>query len=212
MIDLAFSVAGAKVDRYAAAPQLDLRLHVSERSGAKVDAIALRAQIQIEVQRRRYSAAESGLLAELFGGPERYADTLKPLTWTHVGQIVVAFRNETAVDLHVPCSYDFEVAAHKYLASLEDGIVPLNLLFSGMAFVESPGGITAEFVPWSCEARFGLPVAQWREAMDAFFPNAAWIRVDRELFDALRRFKIASGLPTWDAALARLSELAQAIP
>jgi hypothetical protein len=210
VIDLAFSVSDARVDRYAAAPQIDLRLHVTERTGAKVDAIALRTQVRIDVQRRRYSPAESAMLAELFGTPERYADTLKPITWTHIAQTVVAFSGDTAVDLHVPCSYDFEVAAHKYLASLDDGVIPLNLLFSGMVFVQSGNGIAAEFVPWSCEARFGLPVAQWRAAMDAFFPNAAWIRVNRELFDELRLFKNANGLPTWDAALARLCELAKA--
>ena len=41
------------------------------------------------------------------------------------------------------------------------------------------------------------------------FPNSAWIRVNRDLFDELRRFKIATGLPTWDAALERLCELAK---
>jgi hypothetical protein len=54
-----------------------------------------------------------------------------------------------------------------------------------------------------------LPVAAWREAVDAFFPNSAWIRVNRDLFDELRRFKIGTGLPTWDAALERLCEIAK---
>jgi hypothetical protein len=212
VIDLAFSVTGARAERYAASPMIVLRLRINERSGAKVDAIALRVQIQLEVQRRRYAPEESALLTELFGEPARYADTLKPMLWTHVAQTVVAFENETEIDLHVPCSYDFEVAAHKYLASLQDGVIPLDLLFSGMVFVEGEGGVTPEFVPWSCEARFALPVSVWRESIDAFFPNSAWIRVDRELFDELRRFKIASGLPTWDAALERLCELAKAKP
>ena len=152
------------------------------------------------------------MLSELFGDPSRYADTLKTMLWTHVAQVVVAFENETEVDVHVPCSYDFEVAAHKYLASLQDGVIPLNLLFSGMVFVDGPSGVTPEFVPWSCEARYALPVAVWRETVDACFPNSAWIRVNRDLFDELRRFKIASGLPTWDAALERLCDLAKAKP
>ena len=213
MTDLSFSVVGASVDRNAVAPLLNLRVRVSEASGAKVDAIALRAQIQLDVRRRPYTPDESELLVELFGTPARYADTLRPMLWTHVAQMVLAFEGETEVDLPIPCSYDFEVAAHKYLASLQDGLVPLELLFSGMVFARGPSGsVTPEFVPWSCEARYALPVALWRAAVDAAFPNAAWIRVDRELFDDLRRYKIATGLPTWDRALERLCDLARAKP
>lgn len=210
MTALSFRITGARVAKYAASPLIMLRAELSESSGARVDSIALRAQIHLEVQRRRYAEAEKELLVELFGEPPRYADTLKPMLWTSVSQSVPAFEREVEFDLPVPCSYDFEVSAHKYLASLRDGVVPLNVLFSGTVFVESPAGVTAELVPWSCEARYALPVEIWREAMDAFFPNAAWIRVNRELFDELRRFKIATGLPTWDAALERLCELARA--
>lgn len=209
MIDLGFSVASAGADRYAASPMLALKLRISENSGAKVDSIVLRVQVRLDVQRRRYAAAESALLEELFGGPSRYAETLRSMLWTHVTAMVPAFQHETELELPIPCSYDFEVASHKYLASLKDGIIPLNLLFSGMAFVDRSGRLTPEFVPWSCEARFALPVAVWREAVDALFPNSAWIRVNRDLFDELRRFKIATGLPTWDAALERLCEIAK---
>ena len=210
MTALNFAVTGARAEPYAASPMLMLGLRITETSGAKVDAIALRVQIVLDVQRRRYAAEESELLGELFGPPSRYADTLKPVLWTHVAQMVLAFEGATEIDLPIPCSYDFEVAAHKYLASLRDGIVPITLLFSGMVFVEGENGIAAEFVPWSCEARYALPVATWREAMDVAFPNAGWIRVNRELFDELRRFKIATGLPTWDAALEQLCTRAKA--
>lgn len=208
MTDLEFSVVEARADVYAAAPSLVFRLRIREKSGAKVDAIALRTQIRIEAQRRRYGSEESILLEELFGTPARYGETLKPMLWTHASQIVTAFENATEIDLTIPCSYDFEVAAHKYLASLKDGMVPLQLLFSGMVFVEGSGGVTPEFVSWSCEARFGLPVAVWRKALDAHFPNSAWIRVRHDTFDELRRFKNAAGLPTWDAAFERLCALA----
>jgi hypothetical protein len=212
MIALEFSVTGARAEPYAVSPMLTLRLQINEKSGAKIDAIALRVQIQLEVQRRRYAAGESEMLAELFGEPSRYADTLKPMLWTHVAQMVLAFEGRTEVDLPIPCSYDFEVAAHKYFASLSEGIVPINLLFSGMVFVEGANGAVPEFVPWSCEARYALPLSVWRDAVDASFPKSAWIRVNRDLFDELRRFKIASGLRTWDAALGRLSDLAKVKP
>lgn len=212
MSDLTFRVTGARVDAYAASPEIRLRLAVTEQSGARIDAIALRVQIQLEVQRRRYLPQESALLTELFGEPARYAETLKPMLWMHATAMVLAFHGETEFDLALPCSYDFEVAANKYLASLRNGSIPINLLFSGTIFVDHPSGVTAELVPWSCEARYSLPVEIWREAMDGFFPNSAWIRVNRELFDELRRFKIGTGLPTWDAALERLCELARVRP
>jgi hypothetical protein len=212
MSALAFAVVGVRAERLAAVPTLVLRLLVRETSGASVQAIALRAQIQIEPQRRRYDAEESSLLIELFGGPERYGQTLRPLLWTSVSQIVPAFSSETEVELTLPLSYDFEVAAHKYLAALHEGEIPLVLLFSGMIFVQGEQGVWSELVPWSCEARYGLPVARWREAVDVCFPGSAWIRVDRALFDELSRFKNAQGLPTWDAALARLCEAARAAP
>jgi hypothetical protein len=209
MTDLSFTVVDARVDRYAAAPSILLRVAVSEGSGARIDALVLRAQIQLEVQRRRYLPQESALLVELFGDTSRYADTLKPMLWAHVAQTVPSFEGTAEFDVALPCSYDFDVAANKYLSALKDGIIPLNVLFSGTIFVDGPAGVTAERVSWSCETRYALPVATWRAAMDAFFPNSAWIRVDRDLFDELRRFKSATGMPTWNAALERLCEAAR---
>ncbi|HEX3370554.1 MAG TPA: DUF6084 family protein [Candidatus Cybelea sp.] len=210
MTELSFEVTGARVDRYAASPTILLRVVVCEASGAKIDAILLRAQLRLEVARRRYLPEESALLTELFGEPARYGETLRPMLWAHVSALLPSFERRGEFDLSVPCSYDFEVAANKYLASLQDGVIPVNLLFSGTVLVEGPAGVNAELIPWSCEASHPLPVSVWREAMDAFFPNAAWIRIRRDVFDELRRFKIATGLPTWEAAFERLCELARA--
>jgi hypothetical protein len=203
--DLAFAITGARAEPYAASPLLALRMRVTEGSGAAVHAITLRVQIQIEPQRRRYGAVESAKLGELFGGPERYGDTLKPLLWTFVSTTVLAFEGCTECDLLVPCSYDFDVAANKYCDALEDGEIPLVLQFSGTLFVRGANGSVATgLVPWTCEARYRLPVAVWRETMDAYFPNAAWIRIDRETFDELYRFKREGGYPTWEGAIAGL--------
>jgi Family of unknown function (DUF6084) len=208
--ELAFAITGARAERFAVSPQLALRVRVSESSGVPVHAITLRAQVQIEPHRRRYDADESENLTELFGGPERYGDTLKPMLWTFVSATVLAFEDSSEFDLLVPCSYDFEVAAHKYLAGLAGGDVPLVVQFSGTVFVRgADGGVAAELVPWTCEARYRLPVAVWRETMDAHFPNSTWIRVDRETFDELYRFKREGGFPTWEAALARLCARAE---
>jgi len=203
--ELSFFVTGAQPERHAATPQLTLRVRVAETSGVAVYAMTLRAQVRIEPQQRRYDAGESERLVELFGGPERYGDTLKSMLWTHVSQTVLAFEGDTEFDLTIPCSYDFEVAAHKYLAALRDGEIPLIAMFSGTLFVRgADGAVQAELVPWSCEARYRLPVAVWRATMDAHFPNSTWLRIDRETFDELYRFKTAGNFPTWEAAIERL--------
>jgi Family of unknown function (DUF6084) len=207
--DLAFTVTGARPEPFAAAPQLAVRMRVTEASGTPVYAIALRAQVQIEPQRRRYGVGESDRLSELFGGPERYGDTLKNLLWTHVATTVVAFEHDAEFDLVIPCSYDFEVAAHKYLSALENGEIPIVVQLTGTIFVRGEGGVAAELVPWTCEARYRLPVATWRATMDAFFPNSAWIRIDRDAFEELYRFKRDGGYPTWEAAIARLCARAE---
>jgi hypothetical protein len=205
--NLTFAIDGARCEPFAASPLLALRTRVTESSGVPVYAITLRAQVRIEPQRRRYGAAESEQLAELFGGPERYGDTLRPLLWTFVSTTVLAFETEAAFDLLVPCSYDFDIAANKYLSALADGEIPLAVQFSGTLFVRgADGAVAAELVPWSCEAHYRLPVPVWRETMDAYFPNSAWIRVDRDTFDALYAFKRAGGFPTWEAAIGRLCE------
>ena len=210
MTKLSFEAIGSKVERFAASPTLSIRLRVNEATSTPVHTIALRAQVQIEPQYRRYAADESALLVELFGAPSRYSDTMRPLLWTHVSHMVLGFQDQTEFDLPIPCSYDFEVGAHKYLAALGDGEIPVNLLFSGSVFVRGEhGGVATELVPWTCEARYRLPVAVWREAMDAFFPGGAWIRVNRDVFEEVYRFKTAAGLPTWDAALTRLLELSR---
>ena len=201
---LEFSCLEATTDRYAASPTVLLRLRVRELSGATVHAIALRCQVRIEPYRRRYDDEEAAALADLFGARSRWADTLKPLQLAQLGQMVPTFTGATEVTLALPCSYDFDVAAHKYLYALEDGVAPLLLLFSGTWFVHRPDGLTVLPIPWDREASFGLPVAVWREAMDQHFPGSAWLRLGRDTFDALYRYRTGNALLTWDDAVRRL--------
>ncbi len=210
MSTLSFGVLGARCEPFALAPQLALRVRIDESSRADIYAIALRVQIMIEPQRRRYDVPEAELLVDLFGTQERYGDTLRPMLWTHASQMVSAFRGSTEIDVPVPCSYDVEVAANAYFSALEDGVIPLNLLFSGTVIERGETGVASSFVPWSCEARFDLPVAAWRASMDAHFPKTAWIRVHRDVFDELRRYKTAQQSITWDAAVRQLIDGAAA--
>jgi hypothetical protein len=204
MADLEFACVAAEPDRYAASPTVNLRLRVSETSGTPIYAVALRVQVRIEPQRRGYDGEEAAGLTDLFGDRARWGQTLKALQLAFLTQMVPGFEGETDVVLPMPCSYDFDVAANKYLYAVREGVVPLLLLFSGTVFTGGPGGVSVLPVPWHKEATFGLPVPVWREAMDQHFPGTAWLRLGRESFDALYAYRAAHALTTWDEAVERL--------
>jgi hypothetical protein len=208
--ELSFDCTGARPDRFAIAPAMSMSLRISEVTGQKIEAIALRCQLRIEPARRRYSAAEAEKLNDLFGDTERWADTLKPVQFTNLSVMVPGFTGSTDIDVPIPLSYDMEIGSTRYFAGLEQGEVPLLLLFSGTIFGSADGKLVVQQVPWSKEARYRLPLTVWREAVDAHFPNSAWLRISTRTLDELQRFKASRALPTWDATVnALLSEVTE---
>jgi hypothetical protein len=206
MAELTFGCTEARAQRYAATPTLSFHLTIAEATGIRVHAIALRCQIRIEPHRRRYSLDEAQRLHDLFGDTTRWADTLKPIQLTTVSAMVPGFSSLTEIDLPVPCTYDLEVASARYLQGLDDGTVPLLLLFSGTVFLADGDGLSVELIPWSSEASYRMPVSVWRELVDQHFPGSAWLRCSRQTLDALSEFKARHALPTWDATLMALLE------
>lgn len=205
MPDLNFQVEGAEVMGKAAAPHLAFKLRITSSCEAAIHTVALRCQIQLEVARRTYSSEDQERLLDLFGEPGRWGQTLRSLLWTHANLVVPSFQGMTLVDIPVPCTFDFNVAATKYFAGLRDGEVPVCLQFSGTVFYASPEG-TLQVAPisWDKEARFRFPIRVWREMMDSFYPNAAWLCLHKDAFDRLYRYKVQHGIPTWEEALDRL--------
>lgn len=206
MPDLSFEVSGVEVPPYAAVPMLVFKLRITnEIAGERIYSLSLRSQIQIAVTRRRYSPEEQERLVELFGEPQRWGETVHPLLWIHASITVPQFEGSYVTDLPVACTYDFEVASTKYFDALEDGEIPLTFLFSGTIFYEGEEGeLQVGQIPWSKEASYRLPVATWKAMIARYYPNSAWIRLQKDLFDQLYRYKIAHGLPTWEDAIARL--------
>ncbi len=206
MPDLSFRVEGAEAVPFAAQPLLTLKLHVTNAIGEEaIHTIALRAQIQIEAQRRQYDTAEKERLLDLFGQPERWSQTLRPMLWTHASAVISSFTGSAVADLQVPCTFDFNVAATKYFHAVSDGDIPLNLLFSGTVFyIGAEGAVQVAPISWDKEARFRLPVSIWREMMDFYYPNSAWLSLRRDVFERLYQYKIQRALPTWEAALENL--------
>jgi hypothetical protein len=206
MPDVNFHVDGAEAVRFAAAPLLVFKLRVTNSEGSEpIHTIVLRCQIQIEANRRRYSPQDQERLLDLFGKPERWSQTLRSMLWTFTNVSVPTFTDSVVVDLPVPCTFDFNVAAAKYFYGLEDGEVPLKLMFSGTILYESDDGtLQVTQILWDKEADYRLPIRVWQEMMDHYYPNCAWLSVRRDIFDRLYQYKVQQGMPTWEQVLESL--------
>ena len=208
MPDLEFAVESAEPVRFAASPLLGLKLRIRNRQPSeRVRSIALQSQIQIEAPRRPYAPQEQSGLLDLFGEPERWNQTLRNTLWTHASVNIAGFQGETTALLPVPCTFDFNVAATKYFHALDNGAVPLCLLFSGSVFYDDDTrGMQIAPIPWNKEARFSLPVSTWKGVVDLHYPNTACLTLRRDVFDRLLQFKRRNGLATWEQAVERLLE------
>jgi hypothetical protein len=201
--DLSFAIESAGAVPFCASPTLAFRLRIDNLpAGEVIHTVALRCQIQIEASRRRYQAEEQARMADLFGDPDRWSETVRTLLWTHVSVVVPGFVDTTTVELPVACTFDFNVASTKYFHGVIDGDLPLCFQFSGTAFYEDTGSaLQVAPISWTQEARFRLPVAVWRDVIDAYYPNIAWLCLRRDIFDRLYRHKVRHGIPTWEQAL-----------
>ncbi len=205
MPDLNFGVEGAEVLEFAAVPSLLFKLRLENLEEEPIRSVALSTQVRIAATQRHYEAAEQERLLEVFGETHRWGNTLRSLLWTHTTLQVPPFSGSTVVDMPVVCTYDFDVVAAKYLNALEDGEVPLEFLFSGTVFYAGEGGgLQIARIPWEKEAQFRMPVRVWKEMMEHYFPNSAWIRLRKDAFDGLYDYKARTGLPTWEAAVEAL--------
>ncbi len=206
---LRFACTGSRPEPHAAGPALQLDLRVEDGTGRRVHAVALRVQIRIDPRPRRYTAAETARLTDLFGEPNRWGDTLQPLQLATVPVLTPSFTNSTTVAVNVPLTYDLDIAAARYLHGLDEGEIPLTLLFSGTMFYAGDTGVQLGLVPWHEEAEHRLPVAVWRAAMDEHFPGSGWVRLRRDTLDRLAAFRSAHTLLSWDNAVERLLKEAE---
>ncbi len=206
MPNLSFHVEGAEPIAFAVAPLIVFKLRITNSIAKEsIHAIALRCQIQIETTHRRYSAQDQERLLDVFGEPGLWSRSLRSMLWTHTGVTVPPFIDSTTVDLPVPCTYDFNIAATKYFYALQDGEVPLCLLFSGTIFyMAGERALQVAQIPWDREARFRLPIRVWKEMMEIYYPNSAWLCLRKDIFDRLYQYKLRLGLATWEQALESL--------
>jgi|SRR5215207_516772 len=202
---LAFSVLDAARVEHAAAPTLGFSVRVDAPGGEAIRSVLLDVQLQIAARRRRYDAAAEERLLELFGPVKDWGATLRNLLWTRATLVVPQFSGTTVVVLPIPCTYDMDVLASKYLDALAGGDVPLELLFSGTVFYAgSDGRLQAARISWEQDAQHRLPVRVWRETMDHHFPGTAWLRLDKARFDRLTAYKARNAFASWEQALDEL--------
>ncbi len=205
MPDLSFRIEEAIVVSFAAAPTLAFKLRIENTAGQTIHTVALRCQIQIEATRRRYTEEEQSRMRDLFGNPDRWSQTLRSLLWTNTSVVVPSFQGTTLVDLLIPCTFDFNVAATKYFEGLTEGDIPLLLMFSGTVFyADLDDALQVAPISWEQETKFKLPVKVWRDMMDSYYPNSVWLSLRRDVFERLYQYKTQHGIPTWEQALEKV--------
>ncbi len=212
MPDLGFTVTGVEPAAHGLTPLLHFKLKIDaapsqdEDGGiAMIESVILQVQIQIQSHGRSYNRTEREKLVELFGTPERWGQTLRPMLWAHANTTVGRFSGSIETQLPVACTYDFNIAATKYFHALEEGEVPLLFLFSGTIFYASPGeGLQVQQISWEKECLWRMPALRWRELMEYHYPNSAWICLHQDVFERLCEFKRRSGCATWEQALDQL--------
>lgn len=206
MPDLSFQITGVEPAMYGAAPLLQFAMEIANAPAEQpIQSMMVQAQIQFASNRRSYTPAEQARLADLFGDPERWGQTLRTRLWTHTTVIVPGFTGQTTLPLPVPCTYDMNVSATKYFYALEEGDVPLLFLFSGTVFYTADDGrIQAAPISWNAEAEFMLPVGTWKGMMDQHYPDSAWLYLNRDVFERLYAFKRQNRLTSFEEALAQL--------
>ena len=204
MTEVTFAVLDVAPEPYAVTPVLTARVGIAAVGDDPVHAIALRCQVRIEPLRRGYTDDEAAGLLDLFGPRERWSTTQRTFLWQHSTAMVPGFSGATQVDLPLECTYDFEVAAAKYLNALREGTIPLQFLFSGTVFVPGARGFAVQQVPWDREDRYDMPVSVWRQLIEQHYPNTGWVRLRHDTLDELAAYKSQRGLLGFDDAIASL--------
>jgi len=203
--DPVFAVLGTAPLPNAAAPTLVFELAVSDASGREVYAIALTAQVFVEPAKRRYGEETRALLVDLFGAPDRWALTTQSFQLWRADVLVPSFTGQTTFALHVPCTYDLEVAAAKYFYALADGEVPLAFHLSGSIFYrDETDRLKIVKVPWTAVADHLLPVATWQAMIALHYAPGGFVRLGAETLRRLQERRSAGGFRSFDDCVADL--------
>lgn len=210
MPDLTLQVTGVEPATRGLAPLLRFKVQVTNSPANEcVHAVLLSAQIQFQCPQRTYTDAEKAKLVEIFGPPEMWGQSLRNRLWAQSNVTICAFRGSVEAILDVPCTFDLNIAASKYLYALDGGDLSLLFLFSGSVFYESAGQMTVEPISWDKECVYQMPVRVWHDLMEQHYPGCAWLSLQRDVFDRLYAFKREGAFLNWEQTIESLLEHAR---
>ncbi|WP_314173166.1 DUF6084 family protein [Streptomyces winkii] len=203
--DLEFAVTGVRALPDAAVPTLAFRLAIGRTGGGRVRSVSLTTDVRIAVAHRRYERADRLVMARLFGQPEQWATSMRPLTWARISTVVPPFDVRTETDLAVPCSRDMELAVTSYFHGVRDGEIPLELLFSGTVFHDGPDGrLRTAQISWTKDAACRLPAGLWHEATGRYGGGTSWLPLSPATYGELIAHRDRHALTGWDETVADL--------
>ncbi|GHH86810.1 hypothetical protein GCM10018793_60180 [Streptomyces sulfonofaciens] len=206
---LAFTVAGIRPLEHAAVPTLAIRLTVTRTGGGPVRSVLLTTAIRIDAARGPHEHTDAAALAPLFGQPEQWATSMRPLTWARLTTVLPPFDDRSHTDLAVPCTGDTEQALRTYFRAVRDADVPLDLLFSGTVFHrDAEGRLATARIPWDTEATCLLPAALWHGLTERYFGPGRWLRVSRGTGERLDAYGAAHGLVDTESSVVALLDAA----
>jgi len=208
--DPEFEITAVRALERAATPTLSFTARARDASGIQIYTIALTVMVTIEPGNRSYDPAARERLVELFGEPERWANTTGAFRWAQVDKLVPSFAGEVEFEIELPCTYDHEIAATKYLAGAADGVAPLRMHLNGTLFYRGEDGqLQLMLLPWDRSIRFELPIATWRGMIADHYPESAWVRLSEGTLRRLTERKAQDGSPTFDACVADMLDATQ---
>lgn len=211
--ELDFAVTGARPMADTAVPTLAFRLALRRNGGGRVRSVSLSTAVRIAVTRRRYDRADRLTMARLFGQPEQWATSMRPLTWARISTVVPPFDDSTEIDLPVPCTRDTELAVTSYFHAVRDGEVPLDFLFSGTVFHDGPDGrLRTAQISWEKETAYRIPAGLWHEVLGRYGRGTSWLPVSAEAHDALLAHRDRHSLAGWEETVADLLARARRAP
>ncbi len=191
MPDLSFAIEGIDAVPDTSTPFLRARLRITNScSGEPIRSIALRCQIQIQPARRRYSDEEKEALGDLFGSPDRWSSTVRPLSWANTQTSVPPFLDTTIAEIRISAPCDLNLPAANYLHAVREGEIPVVFLFSGTVFYAADNDtVQIAQIRWDCEATYRAPVGLCKQVMGFSRGMSACASLDPTVQDYLRRWR-----------------------
>ncbi|OEU89336.1 hypothetical protein DB35_20405 [Streptomyces abyssalis] len=210
--DLDFTVTGVRAMPDSAVPTLAFRIALSRTGGGRVRSVSLNTDVRIAVAHRGYESADRLVMARLFGQPEQWATSMRPLAWARISTVVPAFDERTETDLPVPCSRDMELAVTSYFHGVRDGEIPLDLLFSGTVFHDGPDGrLRTAQISWTKDAVCRMPASLWHEVTGRYGGGTSWLPLSPGAYGELTAHRDRHALTGWDETVADLLDRARTI-